>query len=421
MRSEGARSRLARLLDFLDQEEAEPGTATWQESGHHLHKPDSGDQDDNAEESLAHNLRDVEDFFSAGHTYGQNVRRPAAAEREKQQKCKPPGAHREPSITVPQPFKMTLRDAQKKDKSVTMDLLDSLDFKNQEDPECLKQFRAQPVPAHVLLPLYNDLVEEEEERRKSAIQKRKDLLVATQKPFQFLSKEEEKRKQEIERPVTVPTETTQSIRRSIPKSVLDPQISEKLKEAELVRKIQSQMRAKAILEKSAAPIPLSRGIRDPCSSISLKNQQECLGFLQQNLTFQPHIKPAVPDFQRLYRKFQGELPGETTNPEQTLYPADLQPEGEEAAEQHTRRRGDWPHCESTKSPRPGQLVTQYPARVCNRQHQEKRVCHQDVSLGKRETRECGNRKRQKKQTCARRHAEVHIKESEGTGPSPAPV
>lgn len=69
----------------------------------------------------------------------------------------------------------------------------------------------------------------------------------------------------------------------------------------MLRKINSHLRAKDMLESSSAPIPLTR---DPHARTSLKTKDQHLGFLQQNLTFKPRVNQSVPDFQTLYRNFQ---------------------------------------------------------------------------------------------------------------------
>ncbi|XP_053330306.1 protein FAM161B [Spea bombifrons] len=179
-----------------------------------------------------------------------------------------------------------------------------LDLRGQEDPECLKQFRAQPVPAHVFLPLYDDLVEQQAARRKTGVQERKDFLLKTQKPFRFLSKEEEKRRKAAQALLAAPARAERGVKREVVKHAQDPEISDRLKEAELIRKVKRQMRAKEMLQTSSAPVPLNRGTRDPLSSISRKTRQEYLGFFQQNLSFRPRTNPGVPDFQRLHHEFQ---------------------------------------------------------------------------------------------------------------------
>ncbi|XP_069493752.1 protein FAM161B [Ambystoma mexicanum] len=215
-------------------------------------------------------------------------------------------------ITIPKPFNMTLREAQKKTKlrssSVPLPISNEwLEDQKQEEAECQRQFRAFPVPAHVYLPLYEEMREQKEARRSAEIQKRRELLLSTQKPFSFVEKEERKKVEtqlKMQTTAPEPASVKKTVVKKIPKSVQDPTVSDKLKEAELYRKIRIQMRAKDLLQKSAAPIDIRKTRRDPLSSTSLKTQAERLSFLQENLRFQPRTIPQVPDFDEIYRTFQ---------------------------------------------------------------------------------------------------------------------
>nr|XP_021143106.1 protein FAM161B isoform X4 [Columba livia] len=143
-----------------------------------------------------------------------------------------------PSITIPQPFKMTLREAHQKSqlmKSYTFLELDKQRDKrqSQDEAECQKQFRAQPVPAHVFLPLYQEIMEQNEIRRQIATQKRKELLLATQRPFSFLEKEE-KKKEAIRQKFLAAATTNESsklkqVSKKVPKSTYDSLLGDKLK------------------------------------------------------------------------------------------------------------------------------------------------------------------------------------------------
>ncbi|XP_067389710.1 protein FAM161B [Emydura macquarii macquarii] len=218
------------------------------------------------------------------------------------------------TITIPQPFKMTLREARKKSHLVkscaSLELEKQRDKRqSQEEAECQKQFRAQPVPAHVYLPLYQEIIEQNEIRREVATQRRKELLLSTQQPFSFLEKEE-KKKEAIRQKVLAALAPVENSKpkgsKKFPKSIYNPVLGDKLKEAELYRKIRIQMRAKDLLEKSLAPIDPSNRQREPQSRIATKTKQEKLSFLQDNFSFKPRINPAVPDFERLYWAFQRE-------------------------------------------------------------------------------------------------------------------
>ncbi|NXC77363.1 F161B protein, partial [Anhinga anhinga] len=221
-----------------------------------------------------------------------------------------------PSITIPQPFEMTLWEAHRKSQLMKSNVFLELDKQrdkrqSQDEAECQKQFRAQPVPAHVFLPLYQEIMEQNEIRRQTATQKRKELLLSSQRPFSFLEKEE-KRKEAIRQKfleAATPKESSKQKRASkkVPKSTYDPLLGDKLKEAELYREIRIQMRAKDLLESSVALINTSNCRREPQSRTATKTKQEKLGFLQDiSFTFRPRINPTIPDFEGLYWAFQRE-------------------------------------------------------------------------------------------------------------------
>lgn len=140
------------------------------------------------------------------------------------------------SITVPRPFHMTLREAQKKAQWLASPAYfeqgkQQAQRQGQEEAECHRQFRAQPVPAHVYLPLYQEIMERSEARRQAGIQKRKELLLSSLKPFSFLEKEEQRKEAARQRDLaaTDKAEVPQKkATRRIPKSVLEPALGDKL-------------------------------------------------------------------------------------------------------------------------------------------------------------------------------------------------
>ncbi|NXH67504.1 F161B protein, partial [Hydrobates tethys] len=221
-----------------------------------------------------------------------------------------------PSITIPQPFEMTLREARKKSRLMKSYVFLELDKQrdkrqSQDEAECQKQFRAQPVPAHVFLPLYQEIMEQNEIRRQIATQKRKELLLATQRPFSFLEKEEKKKEAMRQKflAAATPKESCKQkqANKKVPKSTYDPLLGDKLKEAELYREIRIQMRAKNLLESSVALIDTSNCRREPQSRTATKTKQERLGFLQdKSFSFKPRINTTIPDFEGLYWAFQRE-------------------------------------------------------------------------------------------------------------------
>ncbi|KAK2500407.1 hypothetical protein MC885_003042 [Smutsia gigantea] len=230
---------------------------------------------------------------------------------------RPPSQHRRgsswaSSITVPQPFSMTLREARKKAQWLASPAAfehekQQAQRQGQEEAECHRQFRAQPVPAHVYLPLYQEIVERNEARRQAGIQKRKELLLSSLKPFSFLVKEEQRKEAAQQREeldattkVTVPKKTT----RKIPRSILEPALGDKLQEAELFRKIRIQMRALNMLQMASSPIAASSSRTDPQPRTATRTWEQKLGFLQTDFRFQPRVNPAIPDYEGLYKAFQ---------------------------------------------------------------------------------------------------------------------
>ncbi|EDL02785.1 protein FAM161B [Mus musculus] len=227
----------------------------------------------------------------------------------------PPSQHRSvcswaSSITVPQPFRMTLREARKKAQwlaspaSFEQERLQA-QKQGEEEAECHRQFRAQPVPAHVYLPLYQEIMERREARRRAGIRKRKELLLSSLKPFSFLEKKEQQKEDAPQRDSAAVAQTKVSPKkatsRKIPKSILEPALGDKLQEAELLRKIRIQMRAMDTLRMASSPVSTARN-RAPRTAA--RTQEEKLSFLQTEFEFQPKVNPVVPDYEGLYKAFQ---------------------------------------------------------------------------------------------------------------------
>ncbi|XP_005086465.2 protein FAM161B [Mesocricetus auratus] len=226
----------------------------------------------------------------------------------------PPSQHRSvcswaSSITVPQPFRMTLREARKKAQWLASPASFELERlqaqkQGQEEAECYRQFRAQPVPAHVYLPLYQEMVERSEARRRAGIQKRKELLLSSLKPFSFLEKKEQQKKaaaQTDSAAVAQAKVPPKKATRRIPKAILEPALGDKLQEAELLRTIRIQMRAMDMLQMASSPFSTTSH-RAPRTAT--RTREEKLSFLQTKFEFRPRVNSVVPDFEGLYQAFQ---------------------------------------------------------------------------------------------------------------------
>ncbi|XP_036729833.1 protein FAM161A isoform X2 [Balaenoptera musculus] len=167
-----------------------------------------------------------------------------------------------PKITVPEPFQMMIREQKKKEENMKsksdIEMARILLKKQEEESECKKKFRANPVPAFVFLPLYHDIVKQNEERRRSMKEKNKEALLASQKPFKFIAREEQKqiREKQLKDFFKSKKKTNQFKARPIPRSTYGSTINDKLTEEELYRNIRTQQRTQDFLQNSF-PLPCS--------------------------------------------------------------------------------------------------------------------------------------------------------------------
>ncbi|XP_054096142.2 protein FAM161B isoform X1 [Callithrix jacchus] len=294
--------------------------------------------DPDSDENLSEDEEDLESFFQdedRGKVQAQcpqalrsgSTRRcsslsslPSNIPRAQTQPCsglRIPSQHRSvsswaSSITVPRPFHMMLREARKKAEWLASPASfeqerQRAQRQGEEEAECHRQFRAQPVPAHVYLPLYQEIMESSEAQRRARIQKRKELLLSSVKPFSFLEKEDQLKEAARQRDLAATAEakiSKQKPTRRIPKSILEPALGDKLQEAELFRKIRIQMRALDMLQMASSPIASSSNRANPQPRTATRTQQEKLGFLHTNFGFQPRVNPVVPDYEALYKAFQ---------------------------------------------------------------------------------------------------------------------
>jgi hypothetical protein len=93
-----------------------------------------------------------------------------------------------PRVTIPRPFSMTLRQEKKKaDQKLEKESRLMKEKREREIEAELKeterQFKARPVPAHIVLPLYEQKMMEEEARKISLKEKGKEYLDKVVKPF----------------------------------------------------------------------------------------------------------------------------------------------------------------------------------------------------------------------------------------------
>ncbi|NXT18236.1 F161A protein, partial [Syrrhaptes paradoxus] len=213
-----------------------------------------------------------------------------------------------PKVTVPKPFQMTIREARKKEQNIKSKSLIEMEnnlLKKQleEEAECQKKFRANPVPAAVFLPLYSEIVQRNEERRRSVKERSKLKLLASQKPFKFIEREKQRnemRKMQL-RDLSASEKKTKLFKaKPVPKCVYSPAVDDKLKEEELYRETRIRMRAEELLRNSSLP-----NSRLALKYTNKKKKHKCIE--QKETEHKPKIKSSIPDFELLHQKFQKRL------------------------------------------------------------------------------------------------------------------
>ncbi|KAJ0033498.1 hypothetical protein NQD34_000605 [Periophthalmus magnuspinnatus] len=221
--------------------------------------------------------------------------------RRKKRSSKEKWSHR---VTVPKPFHMMLREEERRKRGIkTRSEIEheNVELRRQleELTECQRKFRASPVPAHVHLPLFEELQEKSEERRKTIRQE--NYLKNLQKPFSFLERERLKKEQkQQQKAASSDQDKCKPFKaKPVPKSVYAAATGEQMKEEQLYRSIKIQMRAQEML--SSASMPPSMLTHRLSQRKKTKDEEE------KDCTHQPKINKELPDFDASYRRFKKHL------------------------------------------------------------------------------------------------------------------
>ncbi|KAM4611291.1 protein FAM161A [Polymixia lowei] len=216
-------------------------------------------------------------------------------------------------MTVPKPFQMTLREAEVRRRGIkTRSEIErenaELRRQLEELTECQRKFRASPVPAHVRLPLYEELQERDEERRRTMREREEQHLSTIQKPFSFLERERLKREQRDGQLRLLQPSIQEKVKpfkaKPVPKAVYAAASGEQMREEQLYRSIKMQMRAKEMFYSAAMPPSmLARRLNERKKTKDAATAAEG----DSGLTYRPKINKEVPDFDSSYRRFQRNL------------------------------------------------------------------------------------------------------------------
>ncbi|XP_059157241.1 protein FAM161A-like [Physella acuta] len=265
-------------------------------------------------------------------------------------------------ITIPQPFRMTVRDSvkEKKKTSAQMELeRRRLEKQKEEEAECEKKFKAQPVPSHVYLPKYEEIMEKNESRRKYVKQYCQELLQSQVKPFNFEIREQEKKRQSHSAPL-LKTDKPKPVFKAkpVPQHIFSPEIDEKLMAEEELRKIRVKMRSKELLNEASLPPNMAAREKLKEQARVEKARQAKLAKKKQRL----RRSHSVPNYDLLYNEFQNELSKRKSVREGTVIkPFDLKTELIQSnreriqqdiqADENKLKENRWPYLSSRTTPR----------------------------------------------------------------------
>ncbi|KAM9454635.1 protein FAM161B [Clarias gariepinus] len=215
-----------------------------------------------------------------------------------------------PRVTVPKPFQMTLRETEHKRKALRSRCEierenEELRREQEELTECQRKFRATPMPAHVRLPLYEELRERDEERRRQARAAEQQRLLATQRPFSFVEREHIKKQQkELQMLLAIKKQEDNERRpfraKPVPRYIKEAALGERQKEEQLYREIKKEMRATDMLLSATEPPSV---LAKRLSERRAKREDQSADGTNHKNRFNPH----VPDFDARYRCFQKQL------------------------------------------------------------------------------------------------------------------
>ncbi|XP_041355134.1 protein FAM161B-like [Gigantopelta aegis] len=215
-------------------------------------------------------------------------------------------------LTIPKPFKMTLREENKEKKRTSAQIeLENrrLERLKDEEAECLKTFKASPAPAHIYLPLYDEIMEKNEARRRYVKTYCQEMLKSQEKPFNFVKREEERKKLRCNSAPPrqkVAEKVAKSVFKAkpVPDYLFDKNMEEKIQEEEEYRKIRIRMRSEELLREAA--LPSNMEMRQRLKEQKLKEQK----LREKDLKSRKNkIKGLhkVPDYDALFRQFQKEM------------------------------------------------------------------------------------------------------------------
>jgi len=199
-------------------------------------------------------------------------------------------------ITIPEPFKMTIRESAKKRKycDSSRPVI--------EDPEM--EVRVQPVevPPSTLLPIY-ELMKAKDEQKKE--ERKKDVmnkLKSTLKPFSFDARESQKHERK-ENPEDQEYSKPKFFKaKPVPSKLFDPEVKERMLEEEDYRRIRRKMRSYELLSNSKLPNRMHKSAQNAKKPDNSRNSPR-----EEEHWFHPQICHDIPDYEEGYMRLRSKL------------------------------------------------------------------------------------------------------------------
>lgn len=219
-------------------------------------------------------------------------------------------------VTVPQPFSMTLREANRTPRKtkVAIEAEQKKAAKQlEEELECQKKFKATPPPAHIYVPMFQEIMEGQESRRRMFHENGEELLKSIQEPFEFTLREEEKdfRRRAMSASSAGRRPSSAKFKANpFPSHIFDDSVTSRMAEEEEYRRIRAKLRAKELMKSARLPSSMDERDRDYFAGKS-RQRERAKKASKTSLVVEPSFKPKVnksmPDFDERYKKFLASL------------------------------------------------------------------------------------------------------------------
>lgn len=219
-------------------------------------------------------------------------------------------------ITIPKPFSMTVRESTKT-PTKSQAMIDLQQKREEEqikvNEECQKKFKAKPVPAHIYMPLYDEIMEQQEARRRYNQHHSEELTKAMQKPFKLSTREQEK-KEKVKRVSQFHKDDNAAKKefkaKPFPEHLFSDTVYDRMQEEEHYRLIRLKMRSEELLRSSSLPESMAvrgKDYTDGRSRQKIYAERARKAGLTSEHKFMPNINDDMPDFDDQHRRFLREL------------------------------------------------------------------------------------------------------------------